>query len=342
MAKGKDAGISYTEIERQIKAGQFKPVYYLMGEEPYYIDKLSDLIVSHALTEEERDFNMTVLQGAQNTMAEVVSAAMRYPMMAERQVVLVKDAQKLDEVESLATYLSKPVATTVLVFCNNGGKLDRRTKAAQLIDKVGVLYESVRLRENELTPFVKDYLQQHNVGIDYDACQILCQHIGSDLSRLATEMDKLIVALPQGQTNVDREIVAANTGINKDYNVYELIDALDKKDAVKAYRIVKYFDSDPKNFAIQMALGAMFKHYSDLLLAYYSPVRTEDGIAAWVGMNKYAVRYGILPAMSKFSARKVFNIIGEVRKTDAASKGVGGVNLGTGDLLVELVSFILH
>lgn len=342
MAKKQQTGIGYEEIVRRVRAGEYSPVYYLMGEEPYYIDRLSAFIAKSALTEEERDFNMTTLYGTQHTMAEVISAAMRYPMMAERQVVLVKEAQKLNEVESLATYLQNPMQTTVLIFCHGGGKLDRRTKAAQMVEKTGVLFESVKLRENELQPFVQNYFSNKQISIDYDACMMLCQHIGADLDRLSTEMDKLIVALPEGSRVVDKNLVAANTGINKDYNVFELMNALDAKDAVKAYRIVKYFDSNPKNFAIQMALGAMFKHYSDLLLAYYSPVRNEDGIAAWLGMNKYAVRFNIMPPLRLYSARKVFDIIGEIRKTDVASKGGGGVNLGTGDLLTELVSFILH
>ncbi len=342
MAKKQQTSISYQQIVQQLRAGEFMPVYYLMGEETYYISRIADFIVKSALNEDERDFNLTIIDGTQHSMAEAVSAAMRYPMMAERQVVVVRDAQKLDEYESLATYLQKPMQTTILVFCHNGGKLDRRTKAAQMVERVGILYESVKLKDNELLPFVQAYFQRHQMSIDYGASMMLCQNIGADLERMSTEMDKLRAALPQGQTAITSELVATHTGINKDYNVFELTNALDAKDALKAYRIVKYFDSNPKGFAIQLCLGAMFKHYSDLLIAYYSPVRTEEGIAAWAGMNRYAVRFGILPAMRNYSARKVFDIIGQIRITDAASKGGSGVNLSTGELLTELVSFILH
>lgn len=340
MAK-KAGGITYEEIVQQVRAGDFKPIYYLMGEEPYYIDLLSDYIVAQALTEDERDFNLTILYGPQTTGEEVINAAKRYPMMAERQVVVVREAQSLPHKEVLAFYAQKPMPTTVLVLCHKNGTLDGRTNMAKDIRKAGIVFESNKLYDRELPGFVSSYVKRKGVEIAPDACLILCEHVGADLSRLAGELDKLIVAVGEGH-RIDAQAIQDNIGISKEYNSFELTTALSMKDVVKANRIVKYFDSNPKNFALQPTLSTIFKFYSDLMLAYYSPVKTEQGIADWLGQTTWQVRKNILPAMRLYTATKVFNIIGEIRRTDGASKGVGGQKTSDGDLLKELVYQILH
>lgn len=340
MAK-KAGGITYEEIVQQVRAGDFKPIYYLMGEEPYYIDLLSDYIVAQALTEDERDFNLTILYGPQTTGEEVINAAKRYPMMAERQVVVVREAQSLPHKEVLAFYAQKPMPTTVLVLCHKNGTLDGRTNMAKDIRKAGIVFESNKLYDRELPGFVSSYVKRKVVEIAPDACLILCEHVGADLSRLAGELDKLIVAVGEGH-RIDAQAIQDNIGISKEYNSFELTTALSMKDVVKANRIVKYFDSNPKNFALQPTLSTIFKFYSDLMLAYYSPVKTEQGIADWLGQTTWQVRKNILPAMRLYTATKVFNIIGEIRRTDGASKGVGGQKTSDGDLLKELVYQILH
>lgn len=340
MAK-KAGGITYEEIVQQVRAGDFKPIYYLMGEEPYYIDLLSDYIVEQALTEDERDFNLTILYGPQTTGEEVINAAKRYPMMAERQVVVVREAQSLPHKEVLAFYAQKPMPTTILVLCHKNGTLDGRTNMAKDIRKAGIVFESNKLYDRELPGFVSSYVKRKGVEIAPDACLILCEHVGADLSRLAGELDKLIVAVGEGH-RIDAQAIQDNIGISKEYNSFELTTALSMKDVVKANKIVKYFDSNPKNFALQPTLSTIFKFYSDLMLAYYSPVKTEQGIADWLGQTTWQVRKNILPAMRLYTATKVFNIIGEIRRTDGASKGVGGQKTSDGDLLKELVYQILH
>ncbi|MBR0273298.1 MAG: DNA polymerase III subunit delta [Bacteroidaceae bacterium] len=340
MAK-KAGGVSYEEIVRQVRAGDFKSIYYLMGEEPYYIDRLSDYIVEQALTEDERDFNLTILYGPQTTGEEVVNAAKRYPMMAERQVVVVREAQNLPHKEVLAFYAQKPMPSTVLVICHKNGTIDRRTNMAKEIQKAGVVFESNILYDRELPGFVSSYVKRKGLEIAPDACMILCEHVGADLSRLAGELDKLVVAVGEGH-RIDAQAIQDNIGISKEYNSFELTAALSMKDVVKANKIVKYFDSNPKNFALQPTLSTIFKFYSDLMLAYYSPVKTEQGIADWLGQTTWQVRKNILPAMRLYTATKVFNIIGEIRRTDGASKGVGGQKTSDGDLLKELVYQILH
>lgn len=340
MAK-KAGGISYEEIVRQVRAGDFKPIYYLMGDEPYYIDRVSDYIVEQALKEEERDFNLTILYGPQTTGEEVVNAAKRYPMMADRQVVVVREAQSLEHREMLSYYVQKPLASTVLIICHKNGTLDRRTNLAKEIQKAGIIFESNKLYDRELPTFATSYVRRKGSEIAPDACMILCEHVGADLNRLAGELDKLIVAVGEGK-RINAQAIQDNIGISKEYNSFELVAALSMRDAVKSNRIVKYFDSNPKNFALQPTLSTLFKFYTDLMLAYYSPVKSEQGIADWLGQSTWQVKRNVLPAMRMYSAMKVYEIIGEIRRTDAASKGVGGQKTSDGDLLKELVFQILH
>ena len=340
MAK-KATGITYEEIVRQVRAGDFKPIYYLMGEEAYFIDRVSEYIVEKALSEDQRDFNLTILYGPQTTGEEVVNAAKRYPMMAERQVVVVREAQGLPHKEVLAFYAQRPMPSTILILCHKNGTLDRRTNMAKEIQKAGIVFESPRLKDYQLPGFVRSYVQRKALEIEPDACQILCEHVGADLNRLAGELDKLIVALGE-HGRIDAQAIQDNIGISKEYNSFELIAALAEKDVIKANRIVKYFDSNPKNFALQPTLASLFKFYTELLLAYYAPNRSEEGIAAWLEQSTWQVRKNILPAMRVYTAMKVYTIIGEIRRTDGASKGVGGQITSDGDLLKELVFMILH
>ena len=347
----KKSGPTYDQLVREISAGDFRPIYYLMGDEPYYINKLADLIVEKALTEDERDFNLTLLYGPDTTGGEVVNAAKRYPMMAERQVVVVREAQSLDEREALAFYCQKPLLSTILVICHPHGKLDLRTNLAKEVSRAGIIFESNKIYENQLPGFVNTYVQNKGLEIEPNANYLLCESVGADLSRLTSELDKLIIAVGsetgsatgvQGKRRIDAQLIQDHIGISKDYNVFELTDALGQKDVLKANRIVKYFDSNPKNFALQPVLSTLFRYYSDLLLAFYSPVRTEEGIASWLEQSAWQVRKNVLPAMRNYTAMKVFLVIGEIRKIDAASKGVGGQRTSDGDLLKELVYFILH
>lgn len=340
MAK-KQTGVTYEDIVRQVQNGDFKPIYYLMGEEGYYIDKISDFIVEKALNEDERDFNLTIVYGPQTTGEEVVNAAKRYPMMAERQVVVVREAQNLPHKEVLAFYAQKPMPSTVLVLCHKNGKLDMRTNVAKEIQKSGIVFESARLKDYQLPGFVRSYVKRKRLEIEPDACEILCEHVGADLSRLASELDKVVMAIGEG-SSINAQAIQDYVGISKEFNSFELQAALAEHDIMKAARIVNYFDRNPKNFAIQPTLATLFKFFSDLMLAYYSPVKTEEGIAGWLNQSTWQVRKNIIPAMRTFTANKVYQIIGEIRRTDGASKGVGGQKTTDGDLLKELVYFILH
>ncbi len=338
----KKEGVTYEEIVRAVRAGNYAPVYYLMGEESYYIDKVSEYIVDSALKEEERDFNLTVCYGADVTADEVINAAKRFPMMAERQVVLVREAQNLQGKERLSYYLEHPQPTTVLVLCHKHGVLDRRKKLAADIQKKGVLFESKKLYDSQLPGFVQSYLRRKGVAMEPGAVMMVCECVGNDLSRLSGELDKLLLALPEGEKRIRAAFVESHVGISKDFNNFELVAALVAKDVLKVNRIVKYFNDNPKNFSLQLTLSVVFGFFSNLMVAYYAPQRTEEGIADWVELPRWQVARNIIPAMRNYSGVKVLQIIEKLRETDAKSKGLGNVSTSPGELLKELAYFILH
>ena len=334
-------GITYDDILRDLKAKKVAPVYYLMGDEDYFIDKLSDAIVEAVLTEDEKDFNLDILYGAEAEMDKVIELAHAYPMMAEKRVVLVREAQAMRSIEGLETYLAHLTPTTVLVFCHKHGKLDTRKAAAKAIQQVGVIYESKRLYDNQVASFISQYLHKHNVDIEPQAIQMLASHVGSDLSRLTTEMDKLLLALNGGRV-VGASLVEEQTGVSKDFNDFELQSALAQRNIFRANQIVKYHQGNPRSFFITRTLTNLFTFFSDVMLAFYAPEKNDAGIAAWLGKPEWKIRMDIGPARRNYSGVKVMQILSEIRKTDAQSKGVGGVRTPHEELLQDLIFFILH
>ena len=338
----KKSGPTYDVIVRDVRAGNVKPVYCLMGAESYYIDRLSDFIVDSTLKAEERDFNLFTFFGAETSVDAVINAAKGFPMGAQRLVVVVKEAQNLSNLDRLEFYLRQPQPSTVLVLCYKNGVLDRRKKIAGMIEKAGVLFESPRLYDSQLPAFIREYMKRRHLDIDAKACTLLAEYVGADLNRMAGELDKLAVALPDGQRTVTDELVEWQVGISKDFNVFELQEALAQKDIAKVGRIANYFDKNPKANPIQKTLPALFRFFSNLMLAYYAPERTERGIANWLGMADWQVRRNVLPAMKNYSGTKVMKILGEIRRTDARSKGVENPSTSNGELMEELLYFILH
>ncbi|MBQ8501008.1 MAG: DNA polymerase III subunit delta [Bacteroides sp.] len=334
--------ITYEDIVRELKAGQYHPVYYLMGEEPYYIDLIANYLIDNVLTDIEKEFNLTVLYGADVDIATVINAAKRYPMMSKYQVVVVKEAQAIRNMDELSYYLQKPLTSTILVLCHKHGVLDRRKKLAAMIEKTGILFESKKLKEPQLPGFITTYLKSKGADIEPKAGAMLAEFVGTDLSRLTGEMDKLIITLPKNQTRITPEQIEHNIGISKDYNNFELRTALVEKDVLKANKIVKYFEENPKTNPIQMTLSLLFGFFSNLMLAYYAPEKSEQGIASFLGLKSPWQAREYISAMSKYSGVKTMQIIGEIRYTDARSKGVGNSSMSDGDLLHELVFKILH
>lgn len=341
MAEKKIA--TYDGIMRDLRAGQYAPIYYLMGDEPYYIDLIADYIATNALTPEERDFNQTVLFGSDTTAAQIADAARRFPMMAARQVVVVKEAQALRSLDALETYLQHPQPTTVLVLCHKGGTLDRRKKVCSIVERVGVLFESKKLKEMQLPPFIEKYLKEKGAGIDPKSAQVIADHIGADLSRLTAELDKLLIALPADDRRVTPQVVERCIGVSKDFNTFELRDAIVNRNVFKANQIVNYFDKNPKAGSVYSFLPLLFSYFQNLLLAYYCPQRTNaEALAQWLGLRSPWLAKDYLTGMRNYTGRKVFDIIGKLREIDAKSKGLDNGNTPEGELVREMIFYILH
>ncbi len=334
--------MTYEEVARGIKSRQFAPVYFLMGEEDYYIDRLSDYIVQMALDETEKEFNLTILYGPDTNIITVINAAKRYPMMSERQVVMVREAQGMKNLDDLVFYLQKPLASTVLVFCYKHGVLDRRKKLTAQIEKTGVLFESKKLKDAQLPGFISAYLKRKQIEIEPKAQEMLAEFVGADLNRMAGELEKLIITLQPGMKRITPDQIERNIGISKDYNNFELKNALVEKNIVKANQIVKYFEDNPKNNPLVLTLSILFSFFSNLMLAYYSTDKSDRGIAAHLGLRSSWQAKEYMTAMHVYSGRKVMAIIGALRECDARSKGVGNSSVSDGELLRELVYFILH
>ena len=334
--------ITCDDILKELRAKQYRPVNYLMGEEPYYIDLIADYITDNILTETEKEFNLTVVYGADVDIATVINAAKRYPMMSEHQVVVVKEAQNIRNMEELSYYLQKPLLSTILVICHKHGVLDRRKKLAAEIEKTGVLFESKKVKDAQLPAFITSYMKRKGIDVEPKATAMLADFVGPDLSRLTGELEKLIITLPKGHTRVTPEQIEKNIGISKDYNNFELRSALVEKDVLKANKIIKYFEENPKTNPIQMTLSLLFGFFSNLMLAYYAPEKSEQGIANMLGLRTPWQAKDYLAAMRRYNGVKTMQIIGEIRYADAKSKGVGNPSLSDGDILRELVFKILH
>lgn len=352
MAKKTSNGVTHETILRAVMAGEIASVYYLMGEESYYIDRVANFIAESVLKPDERDFNLITLFGPETDTHTVVQAALGFPMGAEKQVVMVKEAQALKDIELLEPYLKQPQPSTVLIFCHKNGTLDMRKGVAKMLEKQGVVYESAKLRDYQLPNWIRDYLRRKKVGIEPQAEVMMAEYVGADLNRMAGELDKLVLSLPAnlpGQAGtapasriVTAALVAEHIGMSKEFNVFELTDALAQKDVLKVRQITNYFDKNPKQNPIQKTLPVVFKFFQNLMLAYYSPDKTPAGVASWLSMNPYVCEKTIIPAMRKYTGRKVMDIIGQIRRTDARSKGVDNAATSDADLMKELMFFVLH
>jgi DNA polymerase III, delta subunit len=336
-------GTTFQHIMRDLKSRKFAPVYMLMGDESYYIDQISDYIAEHALRPEERDFNQTICFGSDSTAVQIADMARRYPMMAEYQVIIVKEAQNIRSLEPLEKYLKNPVKSTILVWCHKNGKIDARKKAVGLAQVVGVVFESKKLRDYQLPDFIQTYLKQKSVSIDPKACQMIADHIGSDLGRLTSELDKVLISLPADRLRVTPEVVEREVGVSKDFNAFELRNAIVQKDCFKANQIVKYFDSNPKAGSLYSFLPLLFSYFQNLMIVHYAPRRnTDQDIASALDLrNSWGAR-DYITGLKNYSARKTMSIISKLREIDGKSKGLDNPNTGAGDLMKELIFFILH
>ena len=353
MAEAKN--VSFDSIMADLKARKFVPVYYLMGDESYYIDQIADYIAEHVLLPEERDFNQNVLFGSDVTAPQIADYARRYPMMSQYQVLIVKEAQNVKNTEALERYFKQPMPSTILVMCHKNGTVDgRKREYVKAIQSAGVLFESKKLRDRDLPVFIENYLSARQVGIDPKSTQMIADNIGADLSRLTSELDKVILSLPEGQgedgqgsanqkRRVTPQVVEDQIGVSKDFNGFELRDAIVNRNVFKANQIIKYFDENPKAGSIYSFLPLLFNYFQNLMISYYSPnPKSQEAVAEWLEFRSPWAAKDYMTGMRNYTGLKVMQIISKIREIDAKSKGLDNPNTPPGELMKELIFYILH
>lgn len=340
----KKATVTFDAIMRDLKSEKYAPVYILMGDESYYIDRITDYIAENVLDPDDRDFNQTVVFGADTTAAQVVDMAKGYPVMpAAHRVVIVKEAQGLKSLDVLERYFEKPLASTLLVIAYKNGTIDRRKKVVGKAEAVGVVFESKKKRDYELPTFIETYLKKNHVAIDPKSAAMIAEHIGADLSRLISELDKVMISLPDDNRRVTPDIVEREIGVSKEFNIFELKTAIIERNVFKANQIVKYFDKNPKAGSLFSCLPLLYTFFQNLMVAFYAPDKNNDNnLAAFLELKSVWALKDYRVGMRNFSAMKTLQILAKIRETDAKSKGLDSLNTSTDDLMRELVFFILH
>ena len=339
----KKSSITFEDIMRRIEQRQYAPVYILMGDESYYIDQITDAIANTVLKPEEQDFNQTILFGADVTAAQVVDIAKGYPMMSSHRVVIVKEAQNVKSLDALEKYLVNPMLTTILVWCHKNGLIDKRKKVVAKAESVGIVFESKKKRDYELNTFINKYLKAKNVQIDAKSSDMIAEHVGADLSRLVSELDKIILSLDDKNRIITPEMVEQKIGISKEFNTFELRSAIINKDVYKANLIINYFEKNPKSGSIYAFLPLLFSYFQNLMIAYYAPNRSNEAdVARFLELKSSWAAKDYILGMRNYSGVKAMQIIEKIREVDAKSKGLDNPNTSADELMKELLFFILH
>jgi DNA polymerase-3 subunit delta len=333
--------VTYEEIMADLKNRIYKPVYFLAGEESYYIDLITNYIESKVLTDEEKAFNQIILYGEDSTILSVIETARRFPMMSNNQVVIVKEAQSLKKIEDLVYYLEKPLLSTILVLNYKYKVLDKRTKLYKLIESNALYFESNKLKDYQIPAWIERYLMLKGIKTEPNASAMLTEYLGNDLHKIVNELDKLLITLPAGKPIITTELIEKNIGISKDYNNFELQKAIGEKNILKANMIVHYFSDNPKDNPINLTIASLFGYFSKLLTYHYLTDKSRNNVASVLKVNPYFVKDYELSA-GKYNVSKTVQIISLLRTYDMKSKGFGDLSSTPGDLLKELVFKILH
>lgn len=339
---------NYDQILKSVQANQYAPIYLLCGEESYYIDQLCDYIETHALDEMAREFDQTVVYGRDLPNADIataVAAARGFAMMGGNKVVIVKEAQTIKKWEALSLYLDNPQPTSILVICYKYGTPDKRQAWWKKLDKCGVVMVADKLRDYKVEEWIRTYLSERcashtQLTIDPKVPRLLADYLGADLTAIVGAVDKLIDGLPEGVNAIDAALVERNVGISKDFNVFELQDALIKGDVVKANRITQYFASS-KDHPMVKELGILYGFFANLMMYHYLPDKSERAAAPALGINPFFVK-DYAAAAKRYPAGKTFKIIGYFREIDARSKGINNPSAKDSDLWKELIYKIMH
>lgn len=334
--------MTFEQIVTNIKKKQYAPIYLFMGDEPYYIDYLTDLLLESVIPEEEKDFNQTVVYGSETDVPSVVNFCRSFPMMSDNQLVVVKEAQNLKKIEDLEVYAKAPLQSTVLVINYKGGNLDKRKKLYATIEKNGVVLESKKIPDYKIPAFVNTLCISKGLTVDAKSAQMLTDFLGNDLSKLVNEIDKLALSLPSNDKRITAELIERNIGISKDFNNFELLKAVISRDILKANQIATYFENNPKNNPLIVTLVVLFNFYSNLMVCYWAKDKTENGIAQELGFRNSFQAKDYVVALKNYNAFKCMEIISLIREYDGKCKGVGNSSSTDGELLKELLFKIMH
>lgn len=330
------------DIIKDIKARKLKPIYLLHGEESYYIDLISDFLEENVLNDMEKGFNQTVLYGKDTEVMTVLNAARRYPMMSDYQLILVKEAQdlKIDKAaEQFQAYCEQPLNSTILVLCHKYGKFDKRKKVYKVIEKNGLVFESASIYENKVPAWIEEFVKSRGHHINHKASALLAEYLGNDLSKVANELEKLMLNVPKEQ-EIGTKAIQDNIGISKEYNVFELQNALARRDVLKANQIINYFEANPKANPMVLIMGNLAGYFTKILKYHY--VKDKSLAAKELGVNPYFLKDYELAARN-YNLGKTFEIISLLREYDLKSKGVDATgNTESGDLMKELVFKMMH
>lgn len=332
--------VTFDQIVKDLKSENYRPIYFLYGEEPYFIDFITDYLSNNVLDEAEQSFNQTILYGRDCDAGAILECAKRFPMMANHQVVIVREAQQLRKIEDLASYVEKPLDSTVLVLCYKYKKPDKRKSFFKLLAKNSVFFESKKLYDNKIPAWINSYLTSKRMRITPKASAMLTEYLGTDLSKIANELDKLLLNLEDG-LEITPKHIEENIGISREYNTFELQDALGKHDVMKANRIVQGFSQNPKQHPLVVTISSLYNFYSKILTYHFLKDKSERSVASALRIHPFFVK-DYQGAVRYYSARKTVEIIGNLREFDLKSKGLNNSSTSDGELLRELVYRILH
>lgn len=333
--------MEFEALLQNLKKQIYHPIYLLHGDEPFFIDEISDYIEKNVLTDAEKGFNQSIFYGKDSTTLNIVQSALRFPMMAPRQVIIVREAQSLAKIEELESYAEKPMASTVLVLNYKYGTLDGRTKLYKSIQKNGVVFLSKKIYENQVPAWIENYVAAHDYTITNQAAQILTAFLGNDLGKVVNELNKLLIAV-KDTNRITPEHIEKNIGISKDFNVFELQKALGDKNVLKANQIIQYFAANSSANPINLTLSNLFSYFSKIFICHFAPDKSESGLAAILGVKPYFVK-DYVSASKKYTKTKVYEIFGILREYDLKSKGIGvSTATDTADLQKEMIYKILH
>lgn len=333
--------MKHNDILKDLKNKVYHPIYFLSGEEPFYIDLISNFIEKNVLDEAEKEFNQQIIYGKDTDIATIIGAAKRYPMMANHNVVIVKEAQHLiKQIDQLDSYVDNPTKSTILVFCYKYKTLDGRKAITKKLNKQAVFFESKPIYENQVPDWINSYLKEKNYTINQKAAYLIAEFLGTDLSKVANELDKLTINIPKG-TEINAEMVEKNIGISKDFNMFELNKAIGAKDILKANKIINHFAKNEKEYPIQATIAVLYIFFTAILKYHYTKDKNPRNIASALKISPFFVKE-YQQAAQNYNIKKAVKIIEYIREYDLKSKGVNNVSSSSGELSKELIFKILH